>query len=101
MNKCSIISLAVIFHFIPAAAAGYGKDIERIKLATWNIEWLNAKDNTGKVKRRSEDYAKLRYYTEKLNADIIALQEIDGLEGAGRVFDSQKYTFEFPFYPSF
>ena len=63
----------------------------RLKLVTWNLEWLSRNDNTGPVKRSDEDYARLRRYAERLAADVVAFQEVDGSEAAARVFDPAKY----------
>ncbi|MDB4990337.1 MAG: Endonuclease/exonuclease/phosphatase [Myxococcaceae bacterium] len=62
-----------------------------LKLATWNLEWLNRRDGTGPVKRSDEDYARLRGYAERLAADVVAFQEVDGSEAAARVFDPSVY----------
>jgi endonuclease/exonuclease/phosphatase family metal-dependent hydrolase len=42
------------------------------------------------------DYARLREYARGLNADIVALQEVNGPEAAARVFDPEEYAFHFP-----
>ena len=63
-----------------------------LRIATWNLEWLNRKNGTGPVKRGDDDYARLRRYVDKLNADIIAFQEVDGEQAAQRVFDPEVYT---------
>jgi endonuclease/exonuclease/phosphatase family metal-dependent hydrolase len=45
------------------------------------------------VPRTREDYARLREYAALLDADVVALQEVDGAEAAGRVFDPAVYSF--------
>ncbi len=62
-----------------------------LKVASWNMEWLNRSNGTGPVKRSDADYARLRAYAERLEADVIAFQEVDGVEGARRVFDAARY----------
>lgn len=64
---------------------------QRLKLVTWNLEWLSRNNNTGPVKRDDDDYARLRGYAERLAADVIAFQEVDGSEAAARVFDPSQY----------
>lgn len=70
-----------------------------IKLATWNIAWLTLKPANhpdlppGLVPRRESDFALLRGYAARLDADIVALQEIDGEAAAARVFDPARYDF--------
>lgn len=64
---------------------------EGLKVATWNLEWLHRRSGTGPVKRSDADYARLRRYAERLDADVIAFQEVDGEEAAERVFDTSRY----------
>ena len=68
---------------------------ELVKIATWNIEDLRAENNVGAVKRTDEDYAALSAIAREIDADIIALQEVDGPEAAARVFDPAAYGFFF------
>jgi endonuclease/exonuclease/phosphatase family metal-dependent hydrolase len=71
---------------------------QEIKLATWNIAWLTLKPEghpdlpRDLYARRPEDFALLRGYANRLNADIVALQEIDGEDAAGRVFDPATFA---------
>ena len=73
-----------------------------IKLATWNIAWATLRGADDRavprdVPRRSEaDWALLRQYADRLEADIIAFQEIDGPEAARKIFDERAYTLVFP-----
>jgi endonuclease/exonuclease/phosphatase family metal-dependent hydrolase len=72
-----------------------GKSALKLKLATWNLEWLDADDGHGNVARQPADYARLARYAEQLDADVVALQEVDGPEAAQRVFDPARYDFHF------
>ena len=91
----ALILLALMFLALPAWA-------QEIKLATWNIAWLTTKpaghpDLPRDLTTRTEqDFARLRAYAERLAADVIALQEVDGPLAAARVFDSTAYDFHFP-----
>jgi endonuclease/exonuclease/phosphatase family metal-dependent hydrolase len=75
---------------------------QELKLAAWNIAWLTTKpaghpDLPANVRPRStEDFARLRAYAERLAADVVALQEVDGPLAAARVFDATRYEFHFP-----
>jgi endonuclease/exonuclease/phosphatase family metal-dependent hydrolase len=75
---------------------------QEIKLAAWNIEWLTTKpaghpDLPANVRPRStEEFARLRVYADRLAADVVALQEVDGPLAAARVFDATRYEFHFP-----
>jgi endonuclease/exonuclease/phosphatase family metal-dependent hydrolase len=66
-----------------------------LRLASWNIAWLAARDGTGTVPRQGADYERLRRYAERLDADVVALQEIEGVAAARRVFDPARYAFLF------
>jgi endonuclease/exonuclease/phosphatase family metal-dependent hydrolase len=74
-----------------SATGGRAPGAHQLKVASWNLEWLNRSDGTGPVKRVEADYARLRRYANELDADVIALQEVDGVEAARRVFDASRY----------
>lgn len=67
----------------------------QIKVATWNIEHLRAEANSGPNPRTDDDYQRLADYAELLNADVIALQEVDGEAAALRIFDPDDYMLFF------
>jgi endonuclease/exonuclease/phosphatase family metal-dependent hydrolase len=73
------------------AEAPHSGAVGTLKLASWNLEWLSRANGTGPVKRSDADYARLRAYAERLAADVIAFQEVDGVEAARRVFDPARY----------
>ncbi|MEY8251350.1 MAG: endonuclease, partial [Colwellia sp.] len=66
-----------------------------IKFATWNIEHLSHKTGSGLKPRNSEDYKALASYAKKLDADVIALQELDGIKAAKRILSPNEYDFHF------
>jgi endonuclease/exonuclease/phosphatase family metal-dependent hydrolase len=74
---------------------------QELKLAAWNMAWLTTKPAghpaiPRNVPRRSEaDFARLRDYAARLDADVVALQEVDGRLAAARVFDATRYDFHF------
>jgi len=86
-----ILLALLLFCAAPAAAA-------EIKLATWNIAWLTLKQAghpdlpRDLTTRAPQDFVLLRQYATRLAADVIAIQEIDGAEAAGRVFDPALYA---------
>jgi endonuclease/exonuclease/phosphatase family metal-dependent hydrolase len=71
---------------------------QEIKLATWNIAWLTLKPAghpdlpRDLAARRPGDLDLLRGYAQRLAADVVAIQEIDGIEAASRVFDPALYA---------
>lgn len=77
------------------AAAAPAAAVARIRIATWNIAWLARRSGDGPVPRRAADYRRLAAVAARLNADVVALQEIDGVEAARRVFDPSDYDFMF------
>jgi endonuclease/exonuclease/phosphatase family metal-dependent hydrolase len=68
------------------------------KIATWNLNWLTLRAQGDPALpddvrvRRPVDFARLREYANRLNADIVAFQEVDGTDAAARVFDPARYT---------
>jgi len=64
---------------------------EALKVASWNIGWLGSHKYN---QRSSEDYAELARYAKLLDADVIALQEVENAEYASKVFgDDYDYYF--------
>lgn len=80
---------------LPAAAEG-------LKIAAWNIAWLTTKPAghpdlpRDLVPRSEQDFARLRAYADRLAADVVAMQEVDGPLAAARVFGATRYEFHFP-----
>jgi endonuclease/exonuclease/phosphatase family metal-dependent hydrolase len=64
-----------------------------LKVATWNLSWLNRANGTGVVQRTDADYARLARYADLLAADVVAIQEVDGEGALRRVFDDAVYDF--------
>jgi endonuclease/exonuclease/phosphatase family metal-dependent hydrolase len=62
-----------------------------LMLATWNIEHLAAADGAGCRPRTERDYERLRDVVARLDADIVAVQEIQNAEALARVFDPDVY----------
>ena len=64
---------------------------ETLKIATWNIAWLGSHEYN---KRTSSDYKALAKYAKLLDADIVALQEVESPKWAKKVFgDEYDYYF--------
>lgn len=89
-----LIALLVLLA-LPASA-------QELKVAAWNIAWLTTRPAghpdlpAGHRPRGEADFARLRAYAERLAADVVALQEVDGPLAAARVFDQRQYEFHFP-----
>ncbi len=88
-----LLLILVLLLVAPAASRAETE----LKIATWNIAWLTTKPAghpalpRGVAGKSPEDLALLRRYAERLAADIVALQEVDGPLAAARVFDSRTY----------
>ncbi len=70
-----------------------------IRIATWNLN--NLHDTPGQAlrsrapSRSKRDYAVLRRYAKQIDADIYALQEVNGPKAARRVFPTAHYQLFF------
>lgn len=62
-----------------------------LRIASWNLEHLAEADDSGCRPRTATDYAALRAYAARLDADVIAFQEVESLRAAQRVFDPAVY----------
>jgi endonuclease/exonuclease/phosphatase family metal-dependent hydrolase len=75
-----------------------GAQAAELKIATWNLNWLTTKPAGSHglpedVKARSaDDFAKLKQYAIELDADVIAVEEVDGRQAAEAVFPADKYS---------
>jgi endonuclease/exonuclease/phosphatase family metal-dependent hydrolase len=84
------VVLALLLLSIPAAAA-------ELKIATWNLNWLTIREagSPGLPPdlhiRSPADFDRLRDYATELNADVVAVQEVDGYEAIRRVFPADLY----------
>lgn len=83
-----LVHVFVLASFLPANA-------ERVIIATWNIENLRDTNLEGPNRRKQVDYDRLAGYVTQLNADVVALQEVEGADAARRVFDPNEYNLFF------
>jgi len=66
-----------------------------LKIATWNLDWLTTQQSglpDDVVLRSEEDFARLAGYAGELNADVIAIEEVDGFPPASKVFSRDQYS---------
>ena len=69
-----------------------------LKVATWNLNWLTLRQagDPGLPEdvhpRGPDDFDRLRQYALDLNADVVALQEVDSRAAAARVFPPERYS---------
>jgi endonuclease/exonuclease/phosphatase family metal-dependent hydrolase len=84
---CLAFVLSLLIASAPRAA--------ELKIATWNLNWLTDRQAglPADVKlRQPEDFDRLRGYATELNADVIAIEEVDNAETAGRLFPAENYS---------
>lgn len=73
-----------------------------LKIASWNIAWLTLRPANDPdlprnlTPRQPGDFTLLADYARRLDADVVALQEVDGPEAAARIFNPRDYVFFFP-----
>jgi endonuclease/exonuclease/phosphatase family metal-dependent hydrolase len=69
-----------------------------LKVATWNLNWLTERPAGDPALpadvhvRVPEDFYRLGQYATQLNADVIAIQEVDGRAVAARLFPPERYS---------
>ncbi len=72
-----------------------------LKVATWNLEWLTLRPPGDPAlppdakPRTAADFARLRAYAEVLDADVIAMEEVDGPAAAAKVLPPDRYALHF------
>ena len=85
------LTASVLLLFLVNALSASANAAE-IKIASWNIYWLTSED-PDHHRRRANDYARLAQYANDLDADVIALQEVD-TGFVRKVFPPQQYRIE-------
>jgi endonuclease/exonuclease/phosphatase family metal-dependent hydrolase len=69
-----------------------------LKVATWNLNWLTERPDGDPALpsdvhgRSAADFDRLRQYAAELNADVVAIEEVDGRAAAARVFPAERYS---------
>ena len=69
-----------------------------LKIATWNLNWLTTRPAGDRglpadvLPRAEEDFTRLAGYAAELHADVIAIQEVDGLPPATKLFPRDLYA---------
>jgi endonuclease/exonuclease/phosphatase family metal-dependent hydrolase len=115
----AVICALLLATQVAAARAPDPAQATTLKIATWNLEWLIAPatfkplktacvprgaqafandrrlpcDVAERLERSSRDFAVLARYARELNADVIALQEVDGADAARLVFPGYEFCF--------
>jgi endonuclease/exonuclease/phosphatase family metal-dependent hydrolase len=88
--KRALILLTLLFP-LPGHAA-------ELKITTWNLDWLTTRPAGDRglpadvTPRSDDDFTRLAEYAHELNADVIAIQEVDGFAAASKVFPRDLYS---------
>jgi endonuclease/exonuclease/phosphatase family metal-dependent hydrolase len=115
--RTSFLSILFLLTASALGAEAVSRERDALTIATWNLEWLIAPahfqmlkqhcipkgappapdsipcDVAHRLERSERDFAALARYARELDADVIALQEVDGETAARLVFPD--YTFCF------
>ena len=86
VRSTSVLLYSVLMVTTPVVLA------EPLVLATWNIEHLNEDDNVGCLPRTGDDYLYIADRIRALNADVIAIQEVESVKAAYRVFPIDEWV---------
>ncbi len=90
MKAARLAWLAWLLAAGPASAA-------EIKVATWNLDWLTLRQAGDPALpadvggRAPGDFDVLARYAAHLDADVVALEEVDGAAPAGKLFPATRY----------
>ncbi|WP_271518967.1 HAD family acid phosphatase [Bradyrhizobium sp. CCBAU 53380] len=76
------------------AIAMWAGEAAALKLASWNMEHLADGDGEGCRPRKPADYLDLKRHADKLNADVVAVQEVENEQALARVFDPEHWSLE-------
>lgn len=79
-------------HPVVRPTANFFSVAKPLRLASWNLEFLAEKNNSGCEPRTDKDYVAMRRIADGLYADVIAFQESESIAAAARVFDPARYT---------
>lgn len=89
--RCALLALACLL--LPAVTLA-----AELKVATWNLNWLTERPTGDPALpadvhvRAPDDFDRLRQYATQLDADVIAIQEVDGRAVAARIFPPERYS---------
>lgn len=87
----SAMGLLLLLGLLAGMLADASARAADLAVATWNLEHLAASSDDGCRPRSNADYARLRRVAERLDADVVALQEVENAAAVARVFDPDEY----------
>ena len=87
MNTKRLFSLAISFAIVLVSSIS----AESIHIAAWNVEHLNEDNDAGCIPRTDDDYDYIAGRIADLNADVVAIQEVESATAAYRVFPESEW----------
>lgn len=72
-------------------------EVDRVRIASWNIANLHFEndrplpDRNNAQARSQNDFERLAAYVDRINPDILALQEVNGPEAVKRILSEEEY----------
>ncbi|MDE2515423.1 MAG: endonuclease/exonuclease/phosphatase family protein [Rhodospirillales bacterium] len=98
-RRMLFLALALLFALgLPGGARALAGPPDSLKFSTWNLEWLTVRPAgdpalpRDAAPKRPQDIARLAEYAARLNADVIAIEEVDGPAIAARIFPPARYA---------
>ncbi len=88
MKKRNNFLLFTLFATLFAFAAS----AESLHVATWNVEHLNEDNDAGCIPRTDDDYDYIAGRITDLDADVVAIQEVESAKAAYRVFPESEWV---------
>ena len=88
MKRNLILSVSIICLYLISFS---GLQAQEIRFISWNIEHLAEENGKGCVPRHDSDYVKLQEFAVGLNADVVALQEVENMAAVARVFPENNW----------
>ena len=88
MKRNLILSVSIICLYL---ISFLGLQAQEIRFISWNIEHLAEENGKGCVPRHDSDYVKLQEFAVGLNADVVALQEVENMAAVARVFPENNW----------
>lgn len=89
--RVALLAMGLFFALVLSAKASAAGEL---RIAAWNLEHLKDSDREGCVGRTAADYAALAVRLNELDADIVALQEVENAAAAFRAFPATKWRVE-------
>jgi endonuclease/exonuclease/phosphatase family metal-dependent hydrolase len=89
-----LITMAVNAADIKVINTGNSATQTRLNIISWNLEHFAQKEHQGCKPRAVNDYRQLKNFADSLNADIVALQEVESKQAAHKLFPPNEWTIE-------